>query len=168
MVPSQFLRIFWAHKWVVLGLFLVIAIGGIVATLLLPKQYTAESALIVEMRIDPVLGALAPALAAPSYMATQVEVLRSERVASRAVKILGVERSSFCLAASSLGSQNTGTVKVSPWLAWYWFSSTNARVPRPFACSQVGVARPPDVTTRLPTLPAAATRESSVPRVRVS
>ena len=93
MVPSQYLRIVWAHKWVVLGLFLLIAISGIATTLMWPKQYTAEAALIVEMRIDPALGALAPALAAPSYMATQIEVLRSERVASRAVKILGVERS---------------------------------------------------------------------------
>ena len=50
------------------------------------------------MRIDPALGALAPALAAPSYMATQIEVLRSERVASRAVKILGVERSPTAVA----------------------------------------------------------------------
>jgi chain length determinant protein EpsF len=98
VVPSQYLRIFWARKWVVLGLFLLIAIGGIVATLLWPKRYTAEAALIVEMRIDPVLGALAPALAAPSYMATQVEVLKSERVASRAVKILGVERSPSAVA----------------------------------------------------------------------
>ena len=98
MVPSQYLRIVWARKWVVLGLFLLIAIGGIVTTLLWPKQYTAEAALIVELRIDPALGALAPALAAPSYMATQVEVLRSERVASRAVKILGVERSPTAVA----------------------------------------------------------------------
>jgi chain length determinant protein EpsF len=63
-----------------------------------PKQYSAETSLIVEMRIDPALGALAPALAAPSYMATQVEVLKSERVASRAVKILGVERSPSAVA----------------------------------------------------------------------
>ncbi len=98
MDPNQYLRIFWARKWVILGLFLLIAIGGIVATVLWPKRYTAEAALIVEMRIDPVLGALAPALAAPSYMATQVEVLRSERVASRAVKILGVERSPSAVA----------------------------------------------------------------------
>ena len=37
------------------------------------------------MRIDPALGALAPALAAPSYMATQVEILqeRAGRVAGR-------------------------------------------------------------------------------------
>ena len=93
MVPSQYLRIVWAHKWVVLGLFLLIAIGGVVATLLWPKQYTAQAAMVVEMRIDPALGALAPALAAPSYMATQVEVMKSDRVATRAVSILGVERS---------------------------------------------------------------------------
>ena len=66
--------------------------------MLLPRQYTAETSLVVEMRIDPALGALAPALAAPSYMATQVEILRSERVASRAVKILGVERSAAAVA----------------------------------------------------------------------
>ena len=98
MVPSQFLRIIWARKWLVLGTFLLVAIVGVVTTLLWPKQYTAEASLIVEMRIDPALGALAPALAAPSYMATQVEVLRSERVASRAVKILGVERSPTAVA----------------------------------------------------------------------
>ena len=98
MDPSQYLRIVWARKWLVLGLFLVIAAAGIATTLLWPKQYTAETSLIVEMRIDPALGALAPALAAPSYMATQVEVLKSERVASRAVKILGVERSPTAVA----------------------------------------------------------------------
>ncbi len=98
MVASQILRIVWARKWLVLGLFVLIATSGVIATLLWPKQYTAETSLIVEMRIDPALGALAPALAAPSYMATQIEVLRSERVASRAVKILGVERSSTAVA----------------------------------------------------------------------
>ena len=98
MDPSQYLRIVWARKWLALGLFLFVAVAGIVATLLWPKQYTGQSSLIIEMRIDPALGALAPALAAPSYMATQVEVLKSDRVASRAVKILGVERSPTAVA----------------------------------------------------------------------
>ncbi|MEO7336935.1 MAG: chain length determinant protein EpsF [Caldimonas sp.] len=93
MTPKQFLRIVWARKWLVLAVFLLVAAGGIATTLLLPKQYTADTSLIVEVRVDPALGALAPALAAPSYMATQVEILRSERVASRVVKMLGVERS---------------------------------------------------------------------------
>ena len=89
----QYLHIIWARKWLVLGLFVLVAAIGIPVTLAQPKQYTAETSLIVEMRLDPALGALAPALAAPSYMATQIEILRSERVASRAVKLLGVERS---------------------------------------------------------------------------
>jgi len=64
-----------------------------VTVLKLPKQYTAESSMVVEMRMDPVLGILAPGLAAPGYMATQIEIIRSERVGSRVVKILGIERS---------------------------------------------------------------------------
>lgn len=98
MPLTQYLRILWARKWVALPLFVIVAAAGIAYTLLLPRQYTAETSLIVEMRIDPALGALAPALAAPSYMATQIEILRSERVASRAVKILGVERSAAAVA----------------------------------------------------------------------
>lgn len=98
MFLSQYLRIVWARKWLVLVLFILIAVGGIATTLLLPRQYTADTSLVVEMRIDPALGALAPALAAPSYMQTQVEILKSERVASRAVKILGVERSAAAVA----------------------------------------------------------------------
>ena len=93
MTLKQYLRIVWARKWLVLALFIVVAAAGIAFTLLLPKQYTAETSMVVELRIDPALGALAPALAAPSYMATQVEILKSERVASRVVKMLGVERS---------------------------------------------------------------------------
>ncbi|MEO6362020.1 MAG: chain length determinant protein EpsF [Caldimonas sp.] len=98
MPLSQYFRIVWARKVLVLGLFVLVAAAGVAFTLMLPRQYTAETSLIVEMRIDPALGALAPALAAPSYMATQIEVLRSERVASRAVKILGVERSNTAVA----------------------------------------------------------------------
>lgn len=98
MTFLRHLQIVWARKWLVLLLFLLIASIGVAITLNLRRQYTAEASLIVEMRIDPALGALAPALAAPTYMATQIEILRSERVAARAVKILGVERSATAVA----------------------------------------------------------------------
>ena len=93
MSIQQILRIIWAHKWLVLALMTLVSIVGAAVTVTLPKQFTAETAMVVEMRIDPALGALAPSLAAPSYMATQIEIIRSERVASRVVKMLGVERS---------------------------------------------------------------------------
>ena len=109
MSIKQFLRIVWARKWLVLALLLVVSVAGTATTFLLPKLYTADTAMIVEMRLDPVLGALAPSLAAPGYMATQIDIIRSERVASRVVKMLGVERSPSAVAQ--------------------WREETNAKIP---------------------------------------
>ena len=67
MSIKQFFRIVWARKWLVLTLLVLVSVAGTATTLLLPKQYTADTALVVEVRIDPVLGALAPSLAAPGY-----------------------------------------------------------------------------------------------------
>jgi len=89
MSTKQFLRIIWARKWLVLLLFVLAASGGIAFVLTLPKQYVATSSLVVDMRSDPLMGALS----APLNMATQVDILTSDRVATRVVKMLGVERS---------------------------------------------------------------------------
>ena len=93
MTATQILRIVWARKWLVLAVLVIVSAIGILVTLTRPKLYTADTTMVVEMRIDPVLGALAPSLAAPGYMATQIEIMRSERVASRVVQMLGIERS---------------------------------------------------------------------------
>jgi chain length determinant protein EpsF len=93
MSPLQLFRAVWSKKWLVLAIAIIVACAGTAVTLTLPKQYIAEASMIVDVRNDPVLGALAPGLASPAYMATQVEVLKSDRVASRVVKMLGVERS---------------------------------------------------------------------------
>jgi chain length determinant protein EpsF len=93
MTLKHILQVVWARKWLVLVLMVLVSAAGITTVKMLPRQYTAESTMVVEMRIDPVLGTLAPSLAAPAYMATQIEIMRSERVAERAVKILGIERS---------------------------------------------------------------------------
>jgi chain length determinant protein EpsF len=93
LTPRLILQVIWARKWLVLGLLVLVSAAGITTTLTLPRQYTAESTMVVEMRIDPVLGALAPSLAAPGYMATQIEIIRSDRVASRVVQLMGIERS---------------------------------------------------------------------------
>lgn len=93
MSPLQLFRAVWSKKWLVLVIAVLVAVIGTAVTLTLPKQYIAEAAMIVDVRVDPVMGALAPGLASPAYMATQVEVLKSDRVASRVVKMLGVERS---------------------------------------------------------------------------
>ena len=59
MSIQQILRIIWARKWLVLALMTLVSIVGAAVTVTLPKQFTAETAMVVEMRIDPALGALA-------------------------------------------------------------------------------------------------------------
>ena len=109
MSLKQILRVLWARKWLVSVLLLLASTVGTTATLLAPKQYTAEAAMIVEMRIDPVLGVLAPALAGPGYMSTQVDVVKSDPVAARAVKMLGMGDSPAAVAQ--------------------WRQATNAKIP---------------------------------------
>src|SRR6185369_4513076 len=94
MSIAQYLRIIWARKWLVLALLAITTVVGTLITLfVLSKQYTAEASMVVEVRNDPIMGALAPGLASPAYLATQIEILKSDRVAGRVVKMLGVERS---------------------------------------------------------------------------
>lgn len=99
MSISQVVRILWARKWICLALFLVISGIGVAHTLKQPKRYLAEVSMLVEVRPDPILGSMAPGLATPVFMATQVEMIRSDRVAQKAVKLLGIDKADGAVQA---------------------------------------------------------------------
>lgn len=87
MSLSQFLSILRARWWVAL-LMLVLTVGTTLGiSLLLPPQYTASSTVVIDVKPDPIAGQFAGMLA-PSYMATQVDVILSDRVARRVVRNL--------------------------------------------------------------------------------
>lgn len=83
------LRLRWK---MMLALVLLITGGTLGVNLLLPKVYVAETSLIIEMRSDPLMSAFMPAIAATSYLGTQSDIIRSERVAAKAVQLLGMDR----------------------------------------------------------------------------
>lgn len=89
MTLRQFLTVLRARWVLALG---VLALSLAVATalaLLLPKQYTATASLVIDVKsTDPIAGVLSPALTMPSYMATQVDIIESERVTLRVVQAL--------------------------------------------------------------------------------
>jgi chain length determinant protein EpsF len=89
MSITQCLRVIWARKWLVLALFVVTAVAGTAFSLSQPKLYTADASLVVEARPDPVLGMLT----SPIDMSTQIEILLSDKVASRVVQIMGIDKS---------------------------------------------------------------------------
>ena len=90
MNPRQILLILRLRWLIVLGTLLATVTLALVVSLLLPKQYTAETSLLLDIRTDPLLATLAPNFATPSHIATQTEILQSDRVAARVVKMLGL------------------------------------------------------------------------------
>ena len=94
----QILLILRLRWWAVLGV-LVLVLGGTAAySLYQPKQYTAETSLLLDVKTDPLVATLMPTLAAPAFMATQTEILRSERVAARVVKMLNLTQNAAAVA----------------------------------------------------------------------
>lgn len=95
MTLHQFLLILRARYGVALLVILLAISAALAVSLVLPKKYTAQTAVLVDVRSpDPVAGAgSAPiqGLVAPSYMATQVDIIGGDRVAQRVVKTLKLD-----------------------------------------------------------------------------
>lgn len=93
MSLQRFLLVLQARWQLVAGVLAGVMVATLLANLLLPRQYTAEAAVVVDSRpADPVLGAILPVAGASSVMATQVDIILSERVAQRAVSRLELDR----------------------------------------------------------------------------
>jgi len=83
------LRLRW---WLILAsLAATVAIAGIYLWKAEPS-YVASTSILVDLKTDPLLSALAPALGSAGYLATQVEVLKSDRLAARVVRMMGLEK----------------------------------------------------------------------------
>lgn len=89
MTLAQFLSILRARAPGALLVLLLCTALAAGASLLLPKKYTARAAVIVDVKSpDPIAGIVLTGMMSPGYMATQVDVITSERVARRVVGLL--------------------------------------------------------------------------------
>lgn len=82
----HFLSILRARWVAVLGVFLVTVIATVVVTLLVPKQYYAAASVLVDMRAAPLAGVLLPEKMNQQLVTTQIDVMRSPRVAQGVVR----------------------------------------------------------------------------------
>lgn len=93
MTLQQFIWILLARRKVALATLLGTVIVTAIVSLLTPSQYTAETAVVVDVKSpDPIAGLVLPALAMPGYMATQVDIINSDRVARKVVRTLGLDK----------------------------------------------------------------------------
>ncbi len=93
MTLSQFLDVLRA-RWLLAVSMVLLGIGAAAAlSVLLPRQYTATASVVIDVKsTDPIAGAQS-GMTAPGYMATQVDIMESERVAQEVVRSLKLSES---------------------------------------------------------------------------
>ena len=116
MTLEQLLLALKARYRIVLVAALVTVCVALAVSLTTPKTYIATSAVVVDVKsADPIAGSILPALTQPSYMATQLDIIQSDRVASRVVTMLKMDQGDDVKAAWLKATDGKGTLV--SWLA---------------------------------------------------
>lgn len=111
MTFAQFLSIMRARKWAALLVFALVVVTTIVVSLLLPKQYAGSASVVVDVKPDPVSATVYPGLSTPAFMATQVDILLSERVALRVIRDLKLTENTAIREQWQTEAQGKGTLE---------------------------------------------------------
>jgi len=111
MNPKQLLLILKARWWLALLILVVAVAGTYTVSLYLPKKYTATTQLVVDIRSrDPIAAMLMPA-----SMATQEDIIRSDRVARMVVRNLRLDENAVVKQQWREATGGRGRLEV--WLA---------------------------------------------------
>ena len=111
MTFGQFLSILRARWWLALAVLGLTVATTLVVSLLLPKKYSAAASVLVDFRPDPVSAVAYGGMLAPALMATQVDVIKSERVAQRVVRNLRLAESPAVREQWREASDGEGTIE---------------------------------------------------------
>ena len=84
----HFLSIIRARWVAVLSVFLITVIATVVITLIVPKQYYAAASVLVDTRGSPLAGVLLPEKMQQQAVTTQIDIMRSPRVAQGVVRTM--------------------------------------------------------------------------------
>ncbi|MBC7664291.1 MAG: chain length determinant protein EpsF [Caulobacter sp.] len=85
------LRARWKAMLLVLGL---VVVGTGIVNAVWPRSYLSTVAVLVDVKSpDPIAGIIYPGLSSPAYMATQVDMIQSDRVSQQVVRMLKLNES---------------------------------------------------------------------------
>lgn len=100
MTVRDLLNILFARHRVILGVWLSIVLVTLVICLVMPAKFKSTTAVVVDVKSpDPIAGVMMQGMTAPAYMATQVDIINSPRVARRVVSLLKLDESPDVRAA---------------------------------------------------------------------
>jgi chain length determinant protein EpsF len=113
---QQFLLILRARYKVLLYTLLATVTTTLVVSLLLPKQYSATATVLVDVKSpDPVGGVVLPAQMLPGYMATQIDIINSQKVTLKVVRMLRMAENPTAIEQWQEATEGQGSIEV--WLA---------------------------------------------------
>ncbi|KGM40991.1 chain-length determining protein [Aquabacterium sp. NJ1] len=93
MTFKQFMSIIRARKVLVIATALTTVTVIVGVSLVLPKRYTSTGAVVIDFKTpDPINGSLVPGAIAGGYLATQANIIKSERVVLRVIKALKLDQ----------------------------------------------------------------------------
>ena len=115
MSLKQFILVLLARWKFVLGVGTAVVLAGVMFTLLSTKMYTASATVVVEQKSDPIAGVAGQAELLSGYIATQTDIISSQRVAQRVVKLLKLDQSPSYL--ESWREQTDGKGDFTAWMA---------------------------------------------------
>lgn len=114
MTFRQFLTILLARRKLFLAVLASCVLLALVTSLLLPKKYSAAASVVVDVKPDPVAPVAFQSMVSPAVIATQVDIIKSERVARKVVRNLKLaENPGFRKAWQSDGN---GRGDIETWL----------------------------------------------------
>lgn len=88
MSIGQLIGIIRARWWVAALALLVTAGLAVGISLMLPKKYTASASVVIDTKPDPVAAVAYGGMISPAFMATQIDIIQSDRVALRVARNL--------------------------------------------------------------------------------
>src|SRR6476661_5844393 len=116
MTLTQFLSILRARRVMFLAIFLGTIALALAWVLLRPSYYTARAPILVDIRSqDPLAQPSYQNIVPAAYMATQIDIARSDRVAERVVDMLGLEKEPGAVDDWKKATGGRGNLKA--WLA---------------------------------------------------
>ena len=140
MTFGQFLSILRARKWAALLVFVLVVGATVAVSMLLPKQYSAAASVVVDIKPDPVSAMAFPAMAMPGFMATQVDIITSDRVALRVIRDLKLLDSPQLREQWQTEAEGKGTIE--QWLADLLQKKLDVKPSRESNVIQIGYSSP--------------------------
>lgn len=137
---TQIFSILGARRKVALAVFLITVLTTLLISLLLPKQYSATASVVIDAKPDPLSAMMYPGMTSPGYIATQIDVIQSDRVAQRVVRNLQLAENQAIRGQWMQETKGEGSFEV--WMAETFQKSLEVRPARESSVLQVTYRAP--------------------------